>query len=196
MWWNQAIFGLDAYHVMLWFIVYSFIGWAVESTYMSICNRKLTNRGFVKGPFCPIYGAGALTVFFILRPYSNHGVVLFIMGSILATTLEFLTAVVMYKVFGEIWWDYKEKPFNFKGVICLESSVAWGFYTVFLFMFLHNFVMKVVLSVPIPIGRFVGSAIMVLYTVDFLTALYRTKRDTLPEQFSNIKNALLNRIRW
>ena len=194
MWWNRAIFGLDAYHVMLWFIVYSFMGWVIESIYMSICNRKLTNRGFAKSPFCPIYGAGALTVFFILRPYSNHGITLFIMGSILATTLEFLTAAVMFKVFGEIWWDYKEKPFNFKGVICLESSIAWGFYTVFLFMFLHNFVMTLVMEIPIPVGRFVGSAIMILYTVDFLRTLYKSKKDSLPGQFADIKNALLNRI--
>ena len=57
------IFGYDFYHVLLWFLAYSMLGWLVESIYMSICNRKLTNRGFARGPICPIYGVGALTVF-------------------------------------------------------------------------------------------------------------------------------------
>ena len=54
--WNRVIFGYDFYHVLLWFLAYSMLGWLVESIYMSICNRKLTNRGFARGPICPIYG--------------------------------------------------------------------------------------------------------------------------------------------
>ena len=96
----------------MWFLTYSMMGWLVESIYMSFCNHKITNRGFAKGPFCPIYGFGALTVFFILRPYSDNSILLFFLGSFLATTLEFLTALVMKRIFGEIWWDYHEKPFN------------------------------------------------------------------------------------
>ena len=81
MWWNKVIFGWSAYHVVLWFLVYSIMGWIVESIYMSVCNRKLTNRGFAKGPYCPIYGVGALTVFFILRPYSQNPFTLFVHGN-------------------------------------------------------------------------------------------------------------------
>ena len=138
MWWNRIIFGIDGYEVVMWFLTYSMMGWLVESIYMSFCNHKITNRGFAKGPFCPIYGFGALTVFFILRPYSDNSILLFFLGSFLATTLEFLTALVMKRIFGEIWWDYHEKPFNYRGIICLESSIAWGFYTLFLFMFLQK----------------------------------------------------------
>ena len=83
MWWNKVIFGWSAYHVVLWFLVYSIMGWIVESIYMSVCNRKLTNRGFAKGPYCPIYGVGALTVFFILRPYSQNPFTLFVLGMVL-----------------------------------------------------------------------------------------------------------------
>ena len=108
------ILGFDSYHVILWFLLYSILGWIVESIYMSICNRKLTNRGFAKGPFCPIYGVGALTVYFVLRPYSSNGFLLFLLGSLLATALELLTGIIMKHIFGEIWWDYHEKPFNYK----------------------------------------------------------------------------------
>ena len=151
MWWNRIIFGIDGYEVVMWFLTYSMMGWLVESIYMSFCNHKITNRGFAKGPFCPIYGFGALTVFFVLRPYSDNSILLFFLGSFLATTLEFLTALVMKRIFGEIWWDYHEKPFNYRGIICLESSIAWGFYTLFLFMFLQNIVAAFVAMIPVPI---------------------------------------------
>ena len=194
MWGNRMIFGFDSYHVILWFLTYSILGWVVESIYMSICNKKLTNRGFATGPFCPIYGVGALTVFFALRPYSNNGLVLFILGSLLATTIEFLTAVIMKRVFGEIWWDYNEKPFNYKGVLCLESSIAWGFYTLFLFLFLQRFVEGVVSRIPIQAGKIVGSVLLIVFTIDFLHSLYVEKKEDIPERVWEIKDTLVEKI--
>ena len=111
------------------FLVYSILGWVVESIYMSICNRRLTNRGFVRGPFCPIYGVGALSVFFLLRPFCHNLLLLYVLGCVFPTLLEYLTARLMLSMFGEVWWDYSEKPFNYKGILCLESTIAWGFYT-------------------------------------------------------------------
>lgn len=175
------ILGFRGYELLMWFLTYSIMGWIVESIYMSFCNRKLTNRGFARGPFCPIYGFGALTVFFMLRPYSGNNIVLFILGSLSATTLEFLTALLMKKVFGEIWWDYNEKPFNYKGIICLESSIAWGFYTVFLFMFLQNTVAGIVALIPESVGHVVGSVLLFIFCVDFMTSFYREKKEDIPE---------------
>lgn len=181
MWWNRIIFGIDGYEVVMWFLTYSMMGWLVESIYMSFCNHKITNRGFAKGPFCPIYGFGALTVFFILRPYSDNSILLFFLGSFLATTLEFLTALVMKRIFGEIWWDYHEKPFNYRGLICLESSIAWGFYTLFLFMFLQNIVAAFVAMIPVRAGRVIGNLILIGYIMDFSATIYRQKKENLQE---------------
>lgn len=181
MWWNRIIFGIDGYEVVMWFLTYSMMGWLVESIYMSFCNHKITNRGFAKGPFCPIYGFGALTVFFILRPYSDNSILLFFLGSFLATTLEFLTALVMKRIFGEIWWDYHEKPFNYRGIICLESSIAWGFYTLFLFMFLQNIVAAFVAMIPVRAGRVIGNLILIGYIMDFSATIYRQKKENLRE---------------
>lgn len=181
MWWNRIIFGIDGYEVVMWFLTYSMMGWLVESIYMSFCNHKITNRGFAKGPFCPIYGFGALTVFFILRPYSDNSILLFSLGSFLATTLEFLTALVMKRIFGEIWWDYHEKPFNYRGIICLESSIAWGFYTLFLFMFLQNIVAAFVAMIPVRAGRAIGNLILIGYIMDFSATIYRQKKENLQE---------------
>ena len=179
--WTHAVYGTDLYHFIQWFILYSFMGWVVESIYMSFCNHKITNRGFAKGPFCPIYGFGALTVFFILRPYSDNSILLFFLGSFLATTLEFLTALVMKRIFGEIWWDYHEKPFNYRGIICLESSIAWGFYTLFLFMFLQNIVAAFVAMIPVRAGRVIGNLILIGYIMDFSATIYRQKKENLQE---------------
>ena len=181
MWWNRIIFGIDGYEVVMWFLTYSMMGWLVESIYMSFCNHKITNRGFAKGPFCPIYGFGALTVFFVLRPYSDNSILLFFLGSFLATTLEFLTALVMKRIFGEIWWDYHEKPFNYRGIICLESSIAWGFYTLFLFMFLQNIVAAFVAMIPVRAGRVIGNLILIGYIMDFSATIYRQKKENLRE---------------
>lgn len=181
MWWNRIIFGIDGYEVVMWFLTYSMMGWLVESIYMSFCNHKITNRGFAKGPFCPIYGFGALTVFFVLRPYSDNSILLFFLGSFLATTLEFLTALVMKHIFGEIWWDYHEKPFNYRGIICLESSIAWGFYTLFLFMFLQNIVAAFVAMIPVRTGRVIGNLILIGYIMDFSATIYRQKKENLQE---------------
>ena len=181
MWWNRVIFGVGSYELVMWFLTYGMLGWLVESIYMSFCNKKLTNRGFGRGPFCPIYGVGALTVFFLLRPYSENRVLLFFMGSFFATILEYLTALLMQKVFGEVWWDYNEKPFNYKGIICLESSIAWGFYTLCLFMFLQNTVEGIVALIPLYVGRVAGSVLITVFGMDFLSSFYNVKKDDMPE---------------
>jgi len=194
MWWNKVVFGWSAYHVVLWFLAYSILGWVVESIYMSICNRKITNRGFTKGPMCPIYGIGALTVFFLLEPYSGNPLLLFFMGMMLATTLEFFTAFVMRRFLGAIWWDYTEKPFNYKGIVCLESSIAWGFYTLGLFMFLHRWIVNMVDHVPVMVGKIAGSIILAVYVVDFFITLYQEKKEDIPDKVWEVKESLLGRI--
>lgn len=178
--WTKTMLGTDVYHIVQWFLIYSILGWIVESAYMSVCNRKLTNRGFVKGPFCPIYGVGALSVYFILRPISHNVPLLYFLGCVFPTLLEYFTARLMLKIFGEVWWDYSEKPFNYKGILCLESTIAWGFYTVFLFLFLHRSVEHMVSSYPVGIGRKLGSMALVLFAADFLHSLYQKKKDSLP----------------
>lgn len=194
MWWNKVILGWGTYEVVLWFLVYSMLGWLVESIYMSICNRKLTNRGFTKSPVCPIYGVGALTVFFLLGPYSNNPVQLFFMGMFLATAIEFLTALIMNRIFGEIWWDYNNKRLNYKGIICVESSVAWGFYTLALFAFLQNMVIGIVGVIPVMVGRIGGSVILIIYTVDFLATLYKKKKEDIPERVWEVRDRLWERL--
>jgi len=192
--WNKVILGEEIYNIILWFLTYSMLGWIVESIYMSVCNRKITNRGFARGPFCPIYGVGALTVYFALRAYCDNKILLFICGSMFATLIEFVTAMIMQKIFGEIWWDYHNKPFNYKGILCLESSIAWGFYTIALFVFLQNFVVDLVKAVPVRIGRIGGSVLMIIFLVDFLSSLHKEKQEDINRMWNGWKERLTDRF--
>lgn len=192
--WNYPVFNTDIYHLVHWFFVYSILGWIVESIYMSICNRKWTNRGFIKGPICPIYGVGALTVYFILAPFDGNYIMLFALGSVLATTLEYCTARLMLRLFGDFWWDYTEKPFNFRGILCLESSIAWGFYTVALFLFLQKFVMAIVDSYPLRFGRIAGTLLISYFLIDMAVSLFKEKKDVMPRRMTEFSQNIRERF--
>lgn len=184
---TRELLGTDLYHIVHWFLVYSFLGWIAESIYMSICNKKPTNRGFMTGPFCPIYGFGALSVYFILRPYSRNYIVLYLGGALLATIFEYLVARLMQFIFGSVWWDYNDKPFNYKGILCLESTLGWGLYTILMFGFLQKFVVRIVDSYSYRRGVLFGNVIIVIVAFDMSVHLIREKKETLSEGFDVIK---------
>lgn len=166
--WTKELMGTDLYHLIFSFIIYSMLGWLVESLYMSYCNRELTNRGFGRGPFCPIYGFGALLGYYILSPLAGNMVMLYLCGAIVATLFEFLVAVLMQHFLGAVWWDYKEKPFNYKGVICLESTIAWGFYAIIIVKFLNGYVETQIARAPVESGILFCKLVIIAYGVDFM----------------------------
>ena len=156
------------------FFVYSILGWAVESAYMSICNKRITNRGFIKGPICPIYGVGEFIVYTLISPFAGDNyIAIFFMGTALATTLEFFTAKAMIHRLGYVWWDYTNKPFNYKGILCLESTVAWGFYAVIEFAFLREVVTGFVGFLPFRILTICVVLLSAYYMCDLAWSLRR-----------------------
>lgn len=161
------ILGVDVYHILSWFIVYSFFGWVWESCYVSAKNGKWVNRGFVSGPFVTLYGVGAVLVYVILRPLAGHPVELYFAGTAVTTALEYVTGVLMEAIFHTNWWNYSKKKFNFQGKICLGSSIAWGFFVLILFYLLHPGVAKLVDLVPRKLGILLVYLWLVYYVVDF-----------------------------
>ena len=97
-----------------WFIIYSVIGWAYESLLCSVIERRLINRGFLNGPYCPIYGFGALLDIICLNSFSDP-LEIFFLGALLNCTLEYWTSFFMEKMFNGRWWDYSDKKFNING---------------------------------------------------------------------------------
>ena len=123
----------------LWLMIYSVIGWIYESTIYSIGKRKLINRGFLNGPYCPIYGTGAVLVLLVLGRLRNP-VLLFFAGAVLTCSLEYLTSWLMEKLFHARWWDYSKRKFNIGGRVCLIGAVVFGAFSVVLILFLHPFI--------------------------------------------------------
>lgn len=189
--WTRELFGSDVYHLIAAFIIYSILGWFVESVYMSFCNHRLTNRGFAKGPFCPIYGFGAVIGYLVLNPLSGHYVTLYLTGAFLATTFEYLVGIMMQKLLGEVWWDYTEKPMNYKGIICLESTIAWGFYAIIITMFLHERVLHLIDAMDMAYGRILCIVILAIVTVDYLIRLYLLFKTSIQEE----KDRLIDKYR-
>lgn len=195
--WTRELFGTDVYHLLAAFIIYSVIGWLVESIYMSFCNKRLTNRGFGRGPFCPIYGFGAVIGYLILYPLRENLVGLYLAGAFLATLFEFLVGKLMLKLFGELWWDYNEKPCNYKGIICLESTIAWGFYAIIIVTFLHQRVLGMVDRYDMTWGIRVCRLVFLLVTVDYLLKLMQIFHISLKEQKDRLMDAYeAFRARW
>ena len=165
--WNLTVCGIDFYHLMNWLIIYSFFGWVWETCYVSVKSGKFVNRGFINGPLCTIYGFGAVSVYMILRPFSDNLLYLYLGGVVVATALEYVTAVLMESVFHTSWWDYSDNKFNFQGRICLGASLGWGAFTVILFKVLHPFVESIVILYPVYVGEIGICVIGVGYVVDF-----------------------------
>lgn len=165
--WNLTVCGIDFYHLMNWLIIYSFFGWVWETCYVSVKSGKFVNRGFINGPLCTIYGFGAVSVYVILRPFSDNLLYLYLGGVVVATALEYVTAVLMESIFHTSWWDYSDNKFNFQGRICLGASLGWGAFTVILFKVLHPLVESIVILYPVYIGEIGICVIGVGYVVDF-----------------------------
>lgn len=116
----------DVWTLFLVFTVYSFIGWLTESIFCSIPEGKFINRGFLSGPFCPIYGVGGVLVIIILEPFENNLILLYIAGVVVTTLVEYITGFALEKIFHTKYWDYSDHKFNLQGRICLENSLLFG----------------------------------------------------------------------
>jgi len=159
----------------LWLITYSFLGWVYESAICSIDERSLVNRGFLNGPVCPVYGFGALASIFILDQRTDNIIILFFVGMFLTCTVEYITALLLEKLFHAKWWDYSHNRFNFQGRVCLLGAVVFGILSVLLIKYIHPFVRG--LTNQLPDWSLIVSSIFIFLAVMF--DLYITVRHLL-----------------
>lgn len=166
------------------------MGWVIESIYVSICERKIINRGFLTGCFCPIYGFGAIlilgTVKWIGDKFENEFTVLIVnllVSVVLVTSLEYVTGFLLEKIFNCKWWDYSYEPYNLHGYICLKYSLFWGLLAFLLIQVIHPIVLGFVYSIPDTAkGHLV--AFLLVY---FLADTTKTVAETL-----DLRNVILN----
>ncbi len=150
----------------IYFIMYSIIGWICEVIFCSIPEKKFINRGFLNGPLCPIYGFGALIVIFFLTPYKESIFLVFILGIIFTSILEYLTSYAMEKLFHSKWWDYSNNKFNINGRVCLLNSVLFGIMSVFVMFVLHVKVEDFVTSISYLWIQIIAIFSLIILTVD------------------------------
>lgn len=110
----------------LLFFMYAVFGWIMEVLNTFRVEKKFINRGFLIGPYCPIYGLGVILITFLLKKYQNDIVVTFIFSILICAILEYITSYILEKIFHARWWDYSNRKFNINGRICLENLLIFG----------------------------------------------------------------------
>lgn len=161
--------------ILIYFITYSFLGWIMESIFRSVCEKKLINTGFLRGPFCPIYGIGAVIMILFLKNFSNNLILLFFISIIVFTIWEYLVGVLLEKLFHTKYWDYSDNKFNFQGRICLMNSIFWGILGVVFIQYIHPFIESIIEKVDIRLLTYIYSIIGIVMLIDAITSIIKVK---------------------
>ena len=156
---------------ILLFFIYSFAGWFVELTREYIRNKKVVNRGFLVGPYCPIYGCGAILITFLLQKYSDDALVTFVLSTVICGILEYLTSYIMEKIFKARWWDYSERKFNINGRICLENLVWFGLGGTIVVNYINPLLLECFKVIPELLLHIILGIIMIGFLVDIIVSL-------------------------
>lgn len=167
--------GAKLFEILTYFIIYSFLGWVMESIVRTIAEKKLINTGFLKGPFCPIYGVGAIIMFLFLDQFENKPILLFFISIIILTLWEYLVGVLLEKMFHTKYWDYSEQKFNFQGRVCLTNSICWGILGVVFVKYMHPFIQNLIGMVDVKLLYYIVSIITVVLVIDLITSIIKVK---------------------
>lgn len=151
------------------FYFYSFLGWCVESTHVSIRQKPphWVNRGFMRGPFLPLYGSGAIMMLVVSAPFQHNLFLTYAAGCVGATVLEYVTGVTMEALFKVRYWDYSNQPLNFQGHICLGTTLAWGGLTILMTRVIHRPIESLLYMIPQGVLSFLVFVLTVLIAADF-----------------------------
>lgn len=152
-------------------MIYSFLGWLCESLYVSFAQQKVINSGFMNGPICPIYGFGAMLVILFLQPFTKSLLLIFILGVILTSSLEYFTSWLMEVLFHTRWWDYSQFRINLNGRICLFNSILFGLMSLFVVYYLNPAVMNTVNLIPYTSKLFIALTLFLAFLIDFVSSL-------------------------
>ena len=150
----------------MYFFIYSVLGWIVETLYCRTLDGKWTNRGFLFGPYCPIYGFGALIIIAFLQNFKSSFIAVFFLGMIFTSILEYLTSFLLEKLFDAKWWDYSKMKFNINGRICLLNSLEFAFLGVVLTYIVHPTISNLILKIPIDLVQLISFALITIMAID------------------------------
>lgn len=171
-----------SYYFIL-FIIYSMIGWIVEVINSLISRKRFVNRGFLIGPYCPIYGVGSVLVIVLLTKYLDEPITLLVMSIVICSLIEYFGSLIMEKLFNTRWWDYSNQKFNINGRICLETMVPFGIGCMAIMYVINPFISKLVLSIPTNILNMIAIILGIIFITDFIVSFtVIAKFKALPEE--------------
>ena len=156
------------YTYFLLYFIYSIIGWFLEVGLAFYEHKKFVNRGFLIGPYCPIYGVGCLLLTILLSKYINEPGVIFAFSIFICATLEYLTSYLMEKIFKLRWWDYSNMKFNINGRICLETLIPFGIIGVLVVKYISPFLINTINLINFNVLVIINIIILSILITDIL----------------------------
>lgn len=138
----------------------------MEVVYSFILDKKLTNRGFLIGPICPIYGTGCILIIMLCTDFKAYPLGLFTLAIVIASILEYFTSYYMEKFFKARWWDYSNRKFNINGRICLETMVPFGLIACFVMYILNPFILEILNKIPATYQSIIAVILLIILLID------------------------------
>lgn len=187
----------------LLFLIYSFIGWFYEVLLTLVKKKKFINRGFLIGPYCPIYGVGSLFVIFLLNDYLDKPFGLFILSMVICSIVEYTGSFLLEKIFKTSWWDYSSQKFNINGRICLETMIPFGLGCMLIMYIVNPFFVSILIKIPKVVANIIAVILLILFIIDFTVSFQiiwkfkkisdDAKKDNTEKVTEYVKKEILNR---
>ncbi len=156
--------------IFLLFIFYSMLGYLLEITIFSIEEKKFVNRGFLFGPYCPVYGFGSLFITYFLTGYRYDPLIVFVFGVIVTSIVEYITSYLLEKIFHNRWWDYSNHKFHINGRVWLVNSLRFGLGACFVIYFFNPFLKNIFTYINFQFALILSVIILVLFIVDIIAS--------------------------
>ncbi len=176
--------------VITYFFLYSFLGWAMESLYISVLQRKVINTGFLHGPFCPIYGFGAVVLYVLLSPLKGNVLAIFCTGFFVLSLWEYFVGFLLEKLFRTKYWDYSQNRFNINGRVCLLNSIYWGLLSIFFIEIWNPIVEIQIQKIPQYLLLYIDTVLIIYIIADMVSS--SVKIINLPKRVDRIKSLHAN----
>src|SRR5574344_576949 len=170
---NVILLDRDGFLMRLFlvFLIYAICGWIIEVIAFKVENHKLVNRGFLFGTYCPITGIGCILCIFLLNKFKSYPLVVFLLGMILTSGLEYLTSYIMEKVFHARWWDYSKAKFNINGRVKLINSIAFGIGSLILIYLIDPFIVNMINSLPYNVLSIIFGILFITFNIDIIVSI-------------------------
>lgn len=191
---------MSIYLYFLLFLIYSIIGWLIEVVNVSWIEKRFVNRGFLMGPYCPIYGVGGLLSYLLLRKYLDDPLALFMMSILIFSILEYVTSYLMEKLFKARWWDYSNKKYNINGRICLETMIPFGLLGCFAMYVLNPILINMLEAIPNIVSIILSIVLFIWFIIDvcisfkviinFKNLAFSIKKDSTEEITKRVREVL------